>query len=67
MDEAELEKERVEVLQRERRSQNEASGITPTPLWFQRNTDDSSQWEYKGGYWESRASGSWSSDTPPLW
>ncbi|KAI8342100.1 Oxysterol-binding protein-domain-containing protein [Chlamydoabsidia padenii] len=67
VDQAELEKERVEVMQRERRSQNEESGITPTPMWFRRNPNDSSQWEYKGGYWETRSNGTWPDDIPTLW
>ncbi|CAO3589003.1 unnamed protein product [Absidia cylindrospora] len=67
VDQAEKEKERVEVLQRERRSQQEASGSTPTPSWFRPNPQDPTQWEYKGGYWEARTSGQWPNGTPILW
>ncbi|KAI8081611.1 Oxysterol-binding protein-domain-containing protein, partial [Halteromyces radiatus] len=67
VDQAEKEKERVEIAQRERRNHFEAQGIMPTPIWFQQNEQDPSQWEYKGGYWEARASGQWPINIPTLW
>ncbi|CAO3616621.1 unnamed protein product [Cunninghamella echinulata] len=67
VDEAEKEKERVEISQRERRAQYEANGETPQPLWFQRSTNDPSQWKYKGGYFEARHTGNWPKDMTALW
>ncbi|CAO3609009.1 unnamed protein product [Cunninghamella blakesleeana] len=67
VDEAEKEKDRVEVSQRERRSQNEAAGISPQPLWFQQSSNDPSEWEYKGGYFEARKTGEWPKEMLTLW
>jgi hypothetical protein len=68
---AEDEKVRVEQLQRERRKQFESQGINWEPLWFELKQDPHSatgdSWQYKGGYWEARASGQWPRETLKLW
>jgi hypothetical protein len=58
LDLAEVEKERLEELQRERRRQ----GKDREPKWFRSEGDE---WVYAGGYWEQRAKG-WKA-LEPLW
>ncbi|KAH9898579.1 Oxysterol-binding protein-domain-containing protein [Cubamyces lactineus] len=58
LDGAEREKQRVEDLQRERRTQ----GRECTPRWFKQVGEE---WVYTGGYWEQRQRG-WT-DIEPLW
>jgi hypothetical protein len=60
LDLAEEEKLRVEQMQRARRN----NGQERQPRWFRQVGDD---WDYLGGYWESRAKG-WTRDAiAPLW
>ncbi|KAI0735357.1 Oxysterol-binding protein-domain-containing protein [Earliella scabrosa] len=58
LDTAELEKQRVEEMQRERRNR----GQERSPRWFKQVGDE---WIYTGGYWEQRQRG-WT-DVEPLW
>ena len=58
LDTAELEKQRVEDLQRQRRQQ----GQERSPRWFKQVGEE---WIYAGGYWEQRQKG-WT-DIEPLW
>lgn len=60
LDTAEEEKTRIEETQRERRRE----GQERPPRWFKKVGDE---WEYAGGYWESRSQG-WKADPVyPLW
>ncbi|KAI0824172.1 Oxysterol-binding protein-domain-containing protein [Trametes gibbosa] len=58
LDTAEEEKQRVEDLQRDRRTR----GQERSPRWFKQVGEE---WVYKGGYWEQRQRG-WT-DVKPLW
>jgi hypothetical protein len=58
LDLAELEKKRVEEMQRERRRK----GTDMQPRWFKRVGEE---WVYAGGYWEQRREG-WK-DVQSLW
>eukprot|EP00028_Trichosphaerium_sp_Am-I-7-wt_P004415 CAMPEP_0168532826 /NCGR_PEP_ID=MMETSP0405-20121227/16592_1 /TAXON_ID=498012 /ORGANISM="Trichosphaerium sp, Strain Am-I-7 wt" /LENGTH=933 /DNA_ID=CAMNT_0008558529 /DNA_START=42 /DNA_END=2843 /DNA_ORIENTATION=- len=55
---ASKEKERLENLQRARRKLREANKEEWEPRWFV-PSENGQSWEYRGGYWESRASGKW--------
>ncbi|KAJ2928928.1 hypothetical protein H1R20_g8334, partial [Candolleomyces eurysporus] len=60
LDTAEAEKARIEEMQRDRRR----NGQERPPRWFKKVEDE---WEYAGGYWESRSQG-WKADpVQPLW
>ncbi|KAF9243928.1 hypothetical protein BU15DRAFT_86344 [Melanogaster broomeanus] len=60
VDEAEVQKARLEELQRDRRRR----GVDRTPQWFRQVGED---WQYTGGYWEARARGWKESKVEPLW
>ncbi|KAF9480033.1 oxysterol binding protein [Pholiota conissans] len=60
LDFAEQEKLRIEQVQRDRRQ----NGQERQPRWFKQVGDD---WQYVGGYWESRARGWQQEDIAPLW
>ncbi|KAF9229520.1 hypothetical protein BS17DRAFT_688488 [Gyrodon lividus] len=60
VEEAEVEKTRLEELQRDRRRR----GIDRTSQWFRQVGED---WQYIGGYWEARARGWKESPVEPLW
>jgi len=60
LDLAEAEKQRLEQTQRDRRN----AGEERVPRWFKKVGDE---WEYVGGYWESRARGWRNTDIKPLW
>lgn len=60
VDAAEARKTRLEELQRDRRKR----GVDRTPRWFERVGED---WQYKGGYWEARATGWSEAPVEPLW
>ncbi|KAF5368616.1 hypothetical protein D9758_002382 [Tetrapyrgos nigripes] len=60
LDTAEVEKNRVEEAQRERRKK----GKEPKPRWFKQQGDE---WVYAGGYWEARAKGWKGTNIDGLW
>ncbi|XP_051520447.1 oxysterol-binding protein-related protein 3-like isoform X1 [Myxocyprinus asiaticus] len=63
---AEEQKERIEVLQRERRKVLQENNITHSPRFFKRSEDDS--WKSNGTYWELRKDPGFSKlDFPVLW
>ena len=64
IDEADREKERVEIAQRQRRKELQDRGGTWQPNWFEKAADG--EWIYKGGYWETRAAKKWPL-MEPLW
>ncbi len=64
-DESNLEKIRLEEIQRERRKKGE----DVKPLWFAESRDEYSEklvWKYGGDYWKSKEAGDWSK-CPQLW
>lgn len=62
LDAADLEKERIEQLQRDRRS----AGKTIEPMWF--NYDESSKtWKFNGKYWKEREAKFSKREIPNLW
>ncbi|ORX62833.1 hypothetical protein DM01DRAFT_1297653 [Hesseltinella vesiculosa] len=67
MDLAEDEKQRLETMQRQRRTQYEHEGKSPQPRWFSQSPNDPSDWTYKGGYWEARLKKQWPDDLENLW
>jgi len=62
IDTAEEEKARVEDLQRQRRQR----GQDAKPRWF-RQINGTNEWEYAGGYWESRSQGWKKAGVNGLW
>lgn len=61
--EANTEKQRLELCQRERRKIRTSSGDPWTPRWFkshQDNTTDEQIWTYCGKYWEAKEKQDWS-------
>ncbi|KAF9581938.1 hypothetical protein BGW38_000870, partial [Lunasporangiospora selenospora] len=66
VEEADLEKLRVEQKQRELRKTMEAQDQAWEVRWFEKKDDPHTEdpegqtWRYKGGYWESRETGEWS-------
>jgi hypothetical protein len=58
LEEAELEKQRLEQKQRDARKRIEANGDIWKPLWFELMPDKYGQegnaWKYKGGYFETK-------------
>lgn len=60
LDLAEEEKLRIEQVQRDRRQ----NGQQRQPRWFKQVGDD---WQYVGGYWDSRARGWKQGEIPSLW
>ncbi|KZO99755.1 hypothetical protein CALVIDRAFT_544397 [Calocera viscosa TUFC12733] len=65
VDEAEAEKLRLEQAQRRRRKERDDIGKSWEPRWFTRVPGPSEEYEYKGGYWETRTKKMW--DDPGLW
>ena len=68
-DVADQEKVRLEDEQRKRRHARSEQGFEWTPVWFRREVErdtNESHWMYKGGYWESRQSGTWGADVPRI-
>ncbi|KAG1755070.1 Oxysterol-binding protein-domain-containing protein [Suillus paluster] len=59
-DEAEVQKTRLEGMQRDRRKR----GADRAPRWFEQDGED---WTYVGGYWEARARGWKDALVEPLW
>jgi hypothetical protein len=54
---AKLEKNRLEINQRQRRKQREQNNTVHQPVWFEQYLDQDTQesvWGYRGGYWETR-------------
>jgi oxysterol-binding protein-related protein 3/6/7 len=60
LDTAEMEKNRVESMQRDRRKE----GQDRQPRWFKQVQGE---WTYAGGYWEARAKGWKGEKIKPLW
>ncbi|KJA26139.1 hypothetical protein HYPSUDRAFT_37022 [Hypholoma sublateritium FD-334 SS-4] len=60
LDLAEEQKLRIEQAQRDRRN----NGQERLPKWFKQVGDE---WQYVGGYWESRSKGWKQADIDPLW
>lgn len=74
VEEAELEKQRIEESQRSRRRELEAKGETHQPLWFKQDTENSNSkqnnndWVFNHQYWSSRDSpGNKNRIFPDLW
>jgi hypothetical protein len=78
VDEADIEKQRIEQKQREYRKQLEAEDKQFEPKWFQMTEaeyEDNEEegenagmtWKYNGKYWQARESQSWPSDLLQLW
>lgn len=69
--EAEDEKIRIELYQRERRKLYEAQNKSWDPLWFKLKSDKYAEsgesWQCKGGYWEARSTGQWPKEMLQLW
>ncbi|KEP54600.1 animal oxysterol-binding family 3 protein [Rhizoctonia solani 123E] len=59
IDDADQLKIQLEEGQRARRRAREEAGEEWKPQWFEQ--DESGEWKYKGGYWETRKTGKWSS------
>ncbi|KAF8708426.1 Pleckstrin homology domain, partial [Rhizoctonia solani] len=59
IDDADRLKIQLEEGQRARRRAREEAGEEWKPQWFEQGTDG--EWKYKGGYWETRKTGKWSS------
>ncbi len=57
VDQAELEKQRIEEIQRSRRREMELKGVEHQPLWFSLNKDspsNSKEWLFNNQYWSKR-------------
>ncbi|KAI9320644.1 Oxysterol-binding protein-domain-containing protein [Dichotomocladium elegans] len=81
VDEADAEKQRIEMKQRERRKDFEQRGIVWGPRWFALQADSHADpsfipsmdgpigqtFQYTGHYWQCRESGQWPSDMFDLW
>jgi len=71
LSESETLKLSLEQKQRERRKQLEEQGIPHTPTWFKKSKNNSrqgtEQWEFSGGYWESRKNAFKSATIEELW
>ncbi|CAE6473876.1 unnamed protein product [Rhizoctonia solani] len=59
IDDADQLKIQLEEGQRARRRAREEAGEEWKPQWFEQ--DANGEWKYKGGYWETRKTGKWSS------
>ncbi|KAI8880356.1 hypothetical protein K501DRAFT_335477 [Backusella circina FSU 941] len=68
---AEIEKNRIEQAQRERRKKFDNEHKHWSPIWFEKRVDGSDptgeSWFYKGGYWEARSKGEWPGPSFDLW
>ena len=62
LDAADLEKQRIEQLQRDRRNE----GKSPQPLWFEYD-QNSKSWKFNGKYWECRMKDFSGVELPELW
>lgn len=80
VDEADIEKQRVEQKQRERRKEFQEKGIEWKPRWFTLQSDpygepgfispedtEAKSWVYNDQYWQARENGQWPSDMFELW
>ncbi|KAI9028337.1 Oxysterol-binding protein-domain-containing protein [Phycomyces nitens] len=83
VDQADIEKQRIEQKQRERRKSMEDNGIPWESRWFKLKPDSFADpsfvdsqgaqdgvghsWQFTGDYWAVRESGKWPSDIPDLW
>lgn len=64
------EKLRLEEKQRAKRKEHDARGTHFVPRWFKESLDPETglpKFEYKGGYWEMRSTGKWSSDIQDIY
>ena len=69
LDLATSEKLRLEEEQRARRKERKDKGETWEPRWFKLEYDEDigkEIWKYKGGYFEKRKEGNWSTDFPKI-
>ncbi|KAI7869149.1 Oxysterol-binding protein-domain-containing protein [Spinellus fusiger] len=83
VDEADLEKQRIEQKQRDRRKEMEMQNIPWEPRWFKLLPDDyihthlvdpsmeqneaSTSWQFSGEYWKLRELGQWPNDLIDIW
>jgi hypothetical protein len=78
VDEADIEKQRIEQKQRSLRKKYEAEGGQFEPKWFQlaegeyeldeEGVENSPMaWKYTGKYWQTRESQNWPTDLLQLW
>jgi hypothetical protein len=71
LSESETLKLSLEQKQRERRKELEEQGIPHTPTWFKKSKNNSrqgtEQWEFSGGYWDSRKNAFKSATMEELW
>lgn len=56
IDDAELEKQRIEEKQRARRREIEAKGEHHQPLWFTQDKENAKDWSFNNQYWNKRES-----------
>lgn len=78
VDEADVEKQRIEQRQRDQRKRFEEEGGAFVPKWFELGdqeyelSEDGESttcqiWKYNGQYWPTRESQNWPSDLLQLW